>query len=441
MKRLRNQQGVAMMMAIGTMVVLGILAAELVYQTEVYNSTVFHQRDEFRARLLARSGLRLAVLQINAADKARGKIKSMNLGAETLADQIWQTPLILPPPALKGLGVAETDALNAFTKSLGLDGTVSTAISGESDRLNLNQLVWVSKEQAAKAATGGNTSGGTVVGATPTLTPEKKKELLEGVKKSFVELVDQMIVQKRQTDDDFRDRYAVLSAETLIGNLIAWMDPETRQDGDNREKEDYYARVEPFPYALKNAPLASESELSMVKGFDDTLMQMFSDAFTIQSSKSLDVNKASLALIRALIPELAPDDAEKIVKRRTDPMLGGPFANADDFWKYIEPMVRLDDVKKRFEERGIKILEAETSYRVIITAKSGGASKTWVARVGPPPPDVEGAATPGQQPTNAPQFDASKSGEQLEKEAKEKEKTDQAKTDTSVPNIIYLKAD
>jgi type II secretory pathway component PulK len=439
MKTLRNQKGVAMMMAIGTMLVLGILAAELVYQTEVYNSTVFHQRDELRARLMARSGLRLAVLQITAAEKAREKIKSMNLGADSLADQIWQTPLILPPPPLPGLGVAETDALETFKKSLAFDGSLSTSISGESDRLNLNQLVWVSKEQAQKAATGGATDGkGTVVGGTtPALSPEKKKELLESVKKGFVDVVDQMLQQKRQTDDDFRDRYAIVTAETLIGNLVAWMDPETKLDGDNRDKEDYYSRVEPYPYAIKNAPLASESELVSVKGFDDTLAQLFSDNFTIQSTNGLNVNKAPVSLIRALIPELSEEDAEKISKRRNDITLGGPFSNADDFWKFIEPMVRLEEVKKRFEERGLKILESESSYRVIVTAKSGGATKTWVARVGPGAPEVQQenqqpGATKPPAGLEGPLEDAVKAAEN---------KTDSAKNSSKTPNIIYLKAD
>ncbi len=427
------------MMAIGTMLVLGILAAELVYQTEVYNSTVFHQRDELRARLMARSGLRLAVLQITAAEKAREKIKSMNLGADSLADQIWQTPLILPPPPLPGLGVAETDALETFKKSLAFDGSLSTSISGESDRLNLNQLVWVSKEQAQKAATGGATDGkGTVVGGTtPALSPEKKKELLESVKKGFVDVVDQMLQQKRQTDDDFRDRYAIVTAETLIGNLVAWMDPETKLDGDNRDKEDYYSRVEPYPYAIKNAPLASESELVSVKGFDDTLAQLFSDNFTIQSTNGLNVNKAPVSLIRALIPELSEEDAEKISKRRNDITLGGPFSNADDFWKFIEPMVRLEEVKKRFEERGLKILESESSYRVIVTAKSGGATKTWVARVGPGAPEVQQenqqpGATKPPAGLEGPLEDAVKAAEN---------KTDSAKNSSKTPNIIYLKAD
>lgn len=431
------------MMAIGTMLVLGILAAELVYQTEVYNSTVFHLRDELRARLLARSGLRLAQLQLTAATKAKAKIKSLGLGDEGLADQIWQTPLILPPPPLPGLSTAETEALGTFQKSLGFDGSLSVAITGESDRLNLNQLVWVSKEQAQKAATGGAATGGTVVGGTaPALTPEKRKEILDGIKKSFIEAVDQLLQQKRQDDDNFRDRYATVTAETLIGNLAAFMDPETQLDGDNRDKNDYYARVEPFPYSPKNAPLVSESELAMVKGFDDTLTDLFAENFTIQSTAGLNVNKASPALLRALIPELGPDEVDRIVKRRSDASLGGPFAKAEDFWNFLETLGNFADAKKRFEERGMKLLEAETAYRAVVTAKSSGASKTWLARIGPPPPEV--AQPVGQQaaPEAAPATpDLGKSAEQLAKEAEEKKKAEQGKADNKVPYIIYLKAD
>lgn len=439
-----------MMMALGTMLVLGILAAELVYQTEVYNSTVFHVRDELRAKLLARSGLRLAQLQIHAANKARSKIKSLG-GAtggavsESLADQIWQTPLILPPPPIEGLGVAETQALEAFQKSLGIDGAVSVSITGESDRLNLNQLVWVSKEQSKAPNTGGNTggaSGGTRVDTNQqALTPEKRKEMLESTKANFVEVLQQILDQKRQEDDAFRERYATVTAETLLGHLIAWMDPETRQDGDNRAKEDYYARVEPSPYALKNAPLASESELHMVNGFDDELVKLFSEHFTVQQTGSLNVNKASPTLIRALIPELGPDEVQRIVEKRQDPLQGGEFTSADDFWKFLNTMGDFAEAKKRFTERGYKILEAETSFRVTISAKSGGATKTWMARIGPPPPEVAPSQPqdPNAQKPSTPSIDGNL--EDQAKKAEEEKKKQSGKNDSTLPYIIYLKAD
>jgi hypothetical protein len=132
----------AMLMALMTMVVLAILAGELIYQSGVYSSVVFRQRDQLRATLLARSGLRLALLQLHAAKKAKGKVKEMGLGDNVSAvDKIWQTPLVLPPPPIPGLSGIDTATRNAFSNSLGMkprmpigNGTILEPGCGHSTR-------------------------------------------------------------------------------------------------------------------------------------------------------------------------------------------------------------------------------------------------------------------------------------------------------------------
>lgn len=439
MKRYKNQQGVAMMMAIATMVVLSILAAELVYQTSVYSGIVFRQRDQLQARLLARSALRMGLLQLKAAEKAKTAAKNLG-GGEGLTDRIWQTPLILPPPEPKGLSRTDQQALEGFRKSLGLNGTISVSISAESDRLSLNNLVWLTKaqEDAARGGGGGGdkvdpcidgVTGERIPGCVtppeppkPPIDPEKKKEALAKIKKNYVEILDQLLEQKRKSDDDFREKFATVNAETLIGNLIAWMDPETKTDGDNRDKEDYYTRLE-TPYAIKNSPLNSESELYMVKGFSDPIVKLVTEHFSIQSSSSVNPNKATLSLLQALIPELNNEDLTKIETKRNET----PFGKADDFWAYLETLGKFEDAKKRLTEQGIKFLEGETAYRIIVSAESGQANKTWMALVGEAPPAVD--SPPVAPPVNPPPGGAAPPTKP------------EGNTDSKPLNIIYLKAD
>ena len=136
LKPIRNEKGVAMMMAMITMLLMTILAAELVYETTVYNNIVFRQVDQLRARMLARSGMRLVLLQVRAAKKAGTKAKGI-LGdsAGSLVDQLWQTPLILPPPAVPGVAGMEAEGLTKFGTELSLGGVISVNISGENSRL------------------------------------------------------------------------------------------------------------------------------------------------------------------------------------------------------------------------------------------------------------------------------------------------------------------
>jgi type II secretory pathway component PulK len=441
MKRLKNQKGVAMMMALVTFLVLSILVGELAYETGVYNGVVWRQADQLKARLIARSGLRLALLQVRAAEKAAQKAQSMGLQNPALTEQIWKTPLVLPPPPVPGLGVAETQALDAFVKSLDLDGTLTVTITGENSRINLNQMVWLRQGQTPQPNPNPspNPNPGPNPGPNPNpnpspnpMSPEERAKQLESARRAVAQVIDQLLESKRRTDDQFRDRYGIVTGEVLAGNLLAWMSPDVQVDGDNREKFDYYSRFEPTPYSLKNAPLATESELFMIKGFDDTLARLISDNFTTQPTAGLNVNDASELLLRALIPELGDFEIERILQRRTDQTLGGPFKSADDFWGFLNTFGDFAEAKKRLQEQGIGILEKESSFRVVVTAQSGSASKTWVAQLGPLPPAVD-PPTP-QQPTQpGPQPPPNPGGPESPNPPRN--------NDSNSLNIIYLKAD
>lgn len=436
-----------MMMALVTIFLLAILSGELVYQSGVYSGVVFRARDQLRATLLARSGLRLARLQLVGAKKAKAQAKTMGLGDNNaFIDKIWQTPLVLPPPVLPGLTPTETSTLETFRSSLKLEGVVSTTIRGENERISINQIIWPFAAGAEDKAKNPDYSGATPTGPDgkplpssqiPKMTAEDKKELLKQNQTQVAEILQNILEKRRQDDDAFRDKYPSLTGEQLMGNLLAWMDPKTLDDGDHRNKEDYYQRAEPEPYALKNAPMVSESEYHMVKGFDDEIAKLMEDNFTMQPTNSVDVNKVTMTLLHSLIPELNNDALERIDKRRKDESLGGPFKDEKDFWGYLETLGNFDEAKKRFTDRGLKILSSDTTYYAVITAQSGSASKVWLAKFGALPPNVEekqaNTFQPGQPPPQP-----SPSGTST---------STNTNTNTTVSsdmdslNIVYLKAD
>lgn len=438
---LKNERGIAMMMTLVTMLLLSILAAELVYQNQVYTGIVFRQRDQLRARLLARSAMRLGLLQLRATEKAKAQIKSLGLGDESLANQIWQTPLLLPPPAIPGMTQVDTQSLETFKKSLGLDGSLAVTIVGESDRLDLMQLIRTTGAQSSQSdPSKPKPIPSASTGPAAKVDPEQIKQAREKLRKSYAEVLDAAFEKKRQDSEDFRNKYPSLKADTLLLNLVAFMDPETKTDGDNRDKGEYYKESQP-PYAPKNAPLTSVSELHMVKGFDDTITDILMSLFTLQPATSLNVNRASAALLQALIPELTNDDTERLLKRRDDTAAGGNFKTADEFWTYLNTLNNYDDAKKRLQENGLNILGTETSYRVIATSDSGAVHKRWEAAMGTmlPLSDADkaeaaqiaqqaGATTPNTQPAETPK---SLDGEQKP----------EAKNSSDSLRIIYLKAD
>ncbi len=419
---LHNEKGVAMLMAIVTMLLMAILAAELVYDTEVYHRMVFNQLDDLRAKYLAKSGLKIAILQLQAKSKAGAKMQTLGLGNNAgLVDMIWQTPLIFPPPVPAGLGPIEKEALEKLDKSLGLQGKIAISITGDSDKVNLNQLVW-----ASGAATGTGTSTGTST-ATSTST---STQTLQGAQTSITSTLDQLIQNKKTEDEAFKTRNANVIAEVLVGNLVAWMNPAVTEDGNRHAKQDYYTRL-PDPYFLKNAPLNSITELHMVEGFDDDIYKIVADNFTTLQTTGVNINKVPVTLLRGLIPALSQEEGDRLDKRRTDPAQGGNFSNVNDFWTFLNTMNNFDNAKQNLAKAGITLTTDENSYRVVVTATSGYATKTWVALVGSPPPAV---APPNGQSTAT----------QTQTQTSTSTSTGTASATSSsnqLPTIIYLKAD
>jgi hypothetical protein len=144
------------------------------------------------------------------------------------------------------------------------------------------------------------------------------------------------------------------------------------------------------------------------------------------------VNQASSELLRALIPELGEEEAQRVVKRRTDDTQGGAFKSADDFWSFLQTMGDFAQAKSRLAQQGITILGQETSYRVTVTAKSGSATRTWTAEVGPLPPQVDQTATSNPNPVapTSPINTQTPTGT-----------SPNPAGDSNSLNIIYLKAD
>lgn len=449
-----------MMMALITFLMLSILIGELAYESGVYSNVVWKQVDVLRSNLLARSALRLSILQLKAAEKAKEKAKAMGLSGagESLTEQIWQTPLILPPPSPPGITEDLKGSIDKFSKSLGLEGKMSSAITAENAKLSLNQMIWV-KEKAAPSRGGsgggsgenpggsgkgpGGFSGGVSIPQEQTLTPERKQELQKEARKNYGQLLDQVLIKKKENDVNFRDTYGTLTGDTIIGNILAWISPEVTIDGDNRDKNDYYSRLEPDRYSIKNAPLWSESEFPMIKGIDDTIAKLLSETFSVLPVNGINLNDASATMIQGLIPELGEIEIERIMKRRSTESEGGPFKDAQDFWNFLQTMGNYKQAQERIEEQGITLFGKSTSYRITINAESGMAKDSWTVLVGPPPPAIDPQPDKNgklQQPTQGGGLDISKPLEDEEEGGEKKEKKE-PKTDTEPFTILYLKQD
>ncbi|WP_218275043.1 hypothetical protein, partial [Pseudomonas sp. GW460-13] len=61
-------------------------------------------------------------------------------------------------------------------------------------------------------------------------------QALQTIKASIVSTFDQLIQNKKESDENFRTKYANANAEILIENLVAWMNPKVTEDGNHHNK-------------------------------------------------------------------------------------------------------------------------------------------------------------------------------------------------------------
>lgn len=91
-QRSRNQRsGVALLVAITTMLVLTVLVSELSYVARVRFLIAYHQRDEAQAYWLARSGVNIYILLLSADKEIGTQIESF--AGDLGFDSLWQSTL------------------------------------------------------------------------------------------------------------------------------------------------------------------------------------------------------------------------------------------------------------------------------------------------------------------------------------------------------------
>ena len=132
------------------------------------------------------------------------------------------------------------------------------------------------------------------------------------------------------------DLTAEMSEEDLTNNIIDWLDKDDYPLGAVGFDGDMYASLD-FPYLAANSPMATESELRVVQGFDTKVMYQLKDKFcVIPDSSLLEINVNTITednseLLAAML-DIDNDKAGEIVAARPEE----GFENVSDFWALKE---------------------------------------------------------------------------------------------------------
>jgi general secretion pathway protein K len=280
-----KQRGIALLMVLIALAILGSMTADFLETNEVYLATAVNARDAKKAEYMAKSGINLARLTLSFQE----------LLGKTSNFPFWQySDLIIPMFTSKDGGV-----LGDLTGG-GLAGGEGLGIKGVDEDAEL-EVVIVDEESKINI----NLANETVRGNGAKQMVEQLTVLTQSEDFNF-------IFDREMTND------GVTGREDIICEIIDWSDGnEDLCDNSGSEDRSLYTNMEP-PYERKNAPFDSLEELHLVAGINDDFWSAFVDPdpedpnkrnMTIWGKGRININTAPPQVLYAIICDLTTDES------------------------------------------------------------------------------------------------------------------------------------
>ena len=380
---LSSQRGVALMLIMTAILILMAIYSEFTFESKISRIKATNIMDRAQAKLLAESGLQLAVTRLRLYKEAYNKLQTNQAAKDSvppqLLNQLWEVPFMFPIPVGKNATIAFKDTVKKFTDETLLDGSMKVTISNVSNRMNLNLLRTDmtkydpnnrdSIDQYSQLDMSANAIQSNV-----------------SVDQTLFFLLKRLVDEKKEKDEAFEDKYASLNYQEMITNLKYYISDFGSMTVDPLagEAESNFQRI---PLTPKYGPLASSSELYAVPGWDDQLIELIQNEFSVYPSAQIDLNKLTANMLKILIPTMTEDDIKQFFEFRDDPQNPKFFNSIEDLKKYIVTDRRLvneqmfTDRIALFTKKGISFGSNPNLFKVISEGSYNRSSYTLVAMV------------------------------------------------------------
>lgn len=302
-RSLRNQKGVALIMATSALTILMWLASEVSFDTAAEYTVNSQNLNRIKAYYAAKSAANLGLLRVKIYDQLAQSPMAEQLGP--YLDQIWQFKLVWPLPIADELNaVDKTNYENASKESL-FDASWDLSITDDGSKIDLNDLVSPSK----------------------TLKEVAFKQLT------------QILETKNKDDREFQQRNGNFEPKEIVGLLADWQsDKNASANGGGDKKGKFASLGQNYP---PNRAFRTLEEIKLIPGMTEEIYQLIAPQVTIYGMKAINPNFATKEVIKALDPGFTDEVVKEIITFRDDPITG-PFKGKDDtecakgFWSFAQ---------------------------------------------------------------------------------------------------------
>lgn len=379
---MQNQRGVALMMIMTAIILLMAIYGEFTFESKIARLKATNVLDKSQAKLLAESGLQLAMTRLKLYKEAYNAVQNnanaKGLVKDQLLNQLWEVPFIYPIPLPKNASVNLKDSVEKFSEDFLLDGELKVNIQNISNRMNLNMLR-VDMTKYDPNSENQDTSSALDFSDNAILSDVS-------VDQSLFFLLKKMVDEKKEKDEAFEDRYSRLNYQSLITNLKYYISDfgTMSQDPLSLDAESSFQSI---PLSPKFGPMGSSSELFAIPGWNDELVELIQNEFSVYPTAQIDFNKLTANMLKIFIPSMTDDNINDFFAWRDDPENPKFINSLPEFKNYIVENERLmtssdfDERMKLFEQKGISFGANPNLFKVVSEGTFNRSIYTLVAYV------------------------------------------------------------
>jgi hypothetical protein len=379
-------------MILTTITILGTLMLELRFDTGIAKIKAGNLQRKAQAKINAESGVHIAMARLAIYKEAFNSVQKnknlKNIFKAEMLNQIWNIPLAFPIPSSDKMNILEKTAIKEFEDNSLLEGELTVSIQSISNRVNIN-LLRVSSfldfhKLTAKSNTpnpnGGNGNGGNqqnpganTGGGNPNEEEENDEDPIKNFEKQFIELLATAIERKIQADDQNELIYGDINVEELVAAVKYYVsDPNTDIGPLTNQIASEFQKNNIQP---KNAPLTSISELGLIPGWTQEMIDLVANDITVHGDPVIDINEITGQFLKTLFPELTQEDIKEFFDAKNNPDTKQFFNTIDDLKQYFVETTRrleksyVDERVEVFEKAGLKFGSAPLLFKITSTGK------------------------------------------------------------------------
>lgn len=358
----------AILMVMAAIALMTFLLVDFTFETKLNKIKAYNQIEKDQARMNAEAGLTFAMAKLKLYQEGRNYIEKTEAlkGVVNASDieSIVTMPFVFPIPANLGKDLQARTAIQEFSKSAILQGSLQLTITPVGGFLNPNNMRIKKKKKGEEEERD--------QGSDQEEDPKKKVAPQAYIENKLVETLTSAFNDKKEEDDEFDNLYGNLEPKLLIKELKYFVNsPENFVDSEKAEIEQIYSKAEVTP---KHAPMTTIDEMYLLQGWSDELVALIKDRLATHEVTIIPVNKLTEDQLEILFPNITDEQKEEFFKHRDgDTETGDPpnkFKNAGEFKALMVGTLGVvtekdyEERAKEFENAGLKIGVAGKLYKV-----------------------------------------------------------------------------